>query len=109
MLQWAWKRDAPLSVDVAEGAFRAIATAVGMIDKADISAFADWKASLRKVSRGVPPVLEVRYRHGIAGREDFIMKPGYSNFQKFRHRDRYMVLSRRRFDHRDPVRIEAAL
>ncbi len=205
----AGQHDEPLTVDVAEGALWVIAAAVGMIDEEAIPSLDERKEVLRSVSRGVPPVLEVRFRHGITRREDFAMRPGYVNFQqvsrgevladekgkeicapesarmllplyqslgndgfflarefspfwlklsaimrkmnldrflhwlpgvrkakrrpgellistgaarylapqffhllgyrKLRHRDRYMVLTRRRFDRRKPVRIEAAL
>jgi len=35
---------------------------------------------LREASRGVPPVMEVRYRHAIEEQDDFEMLPGFDNF-----------------------------
>lgn len=35
---------------------------------------------LRETSRGVPPVIEVRYRHAIAPEDQFKMMPGFDNF-----------------------------
>ena len=35
---------------------------------------------LREASRGVPPVIEVRYRHAINDQDSFEMLPGFDNF-----------------------------
>jgi hypothetical protein len=35
---------------------------------------------LRETSRGVPPVIEVRYRHAIVEQDEFKMLPGFDNF-----------------------------
>lgn len=46
-------------------------------DAADVSGYAD---VLRETSRGVPSVIEVRYRHAIHDQDDFEMLPGFDNF-----------------------------
>jgi succinylglutamate desuccinylase len=38
------------------------------------------RARLRRASRGVPPVIEVRHRHAIAADDRFEMRPGFRNF-----------------------------
>lgn len=40
------------------------------------------KAALR--TRNFPRVLEVRYRHAIHSEDEFVMEPGYTNFQEVR-------------------------
>ncbi|MBI1762483.1 MAG: succinylglutamate desuccinylase/aspartoacylase family protein [Acidobacteria bacterium] len=37
--------------------------------------------TLREASRSLPPVLEVRYRHAIRPADQFVMEPGFVNFQ----------------------------
>jgi succinylglutamate desuccinylase len=39
---------------------------------------------LRRVSRGVPGVIEVRHRHAVSPEDAFRMEPGYRNFQSIR-------------------------
>jgi hypothetical protein len=39
---------------------------------------------LRETSRGVPPVIEVRYRHAITEQDEFKMIPGFDNFAPIR-------------------------
>jgi succinylglutamate desuccinylase len=39
------------------------------------------RQKLMRASRGLPPVLELRYRHGIQEADEFVMEPGYANFQ----------------------------
>lgn len=37
-------------------------------------------STLRQASSGVPPIIEVRYRHPITDADEFKMSPGYDNF-----------------------------
>ncbi len=39
-----------------------------------------YETILRETSRGVPPVIEVRYRHAIEPQDGFEMLPGFDNF-----------------------------
>ncbi len=39
------------------------------------------RATLATATRHVPPVLEIRHRHAIAADDQFVMEPGFVNFQ----------------------------
>ncbi len=52
---------------------------VGMIT-ADASDIAAHTETLVESSRGVPPVIEVRYRHAVTEEDEFEMVPGFDNF-----------------------------
>lgn len=56
----------------------------GMVDPKKVP---DWDvlvARLNDAHRGIPPVIEVRYRHGIRPDEHFEMVPGFTNFDRIR-------------------------
>jgi len=40
------------------------------------------RRELTRASMGLPPVLELRYRHAIQAKDEFVMGPGYTNFQR---------------------------
>jgi len=69
------------SVDRAEALLWCALRHAGMLppDAADVSVYANL---LREQSRGVPPVIEVRYRHAISERDEFEMLPGFDNFTR---------------------------
>jgi succinylglutamate desuccinylase len=50
-------------------------------ETADVSTYAE---VLREASRGVPAVVEVRYRHAITDQDQFEMSPGFDNFAPVR-------------------------
>ena len=56
------------------------------------------RAALAARTRGVPRILEVRYRHAIEPADGFVMEPGYVSFQPVKRGE---VLGR---DRRGPVR-----
>lgn len=70
------------SVEIAEGMLWLVAEAIGLIDGKDVPDRAGRTAFLEESSRGVPSTLEVSYRHGIRERKEFVMKPGFTNFQR---------------------------
>ena len=58
-----------------------IASALGMISQETFPELAEHRARLEKLSNGIPPRLEVVYRHAVEPSDDFQMAPGYLNFQ----------------------------
>ncbi|MDX2029945.1 MAG: succinylglutamate desuccinylase/aspartoacylase family protein [Blastocatellia bacterium] len=38
------------------------------------------RESLQRAAAGLPPVFELRYRHGIEFADEFVMQPGFTNF-----------------------------
>jgi succinylglutamate desuccinylase len=53
----------------------------GVLRAADVPDLAARVALLREASRGIPSVVEVRFRHAIRPEDAFRMKPGYCNFK----------------------------
>lgn len=55
--------------------------AAGALDAKEHGALRDeMRARLAASTRGLPPVVEIRHRHGIEGGDGFAMRPGYANF-----------------------------
>jgi predicted deacylase len=70
---------AEAAVENHEAAVWAGLASAGMLPRQDPRAVAA-RARLAERSRGVPPVLEIRYRHALAPRDEFRMRPGFANF-----------------------------
>ena len=78
------QHDEPRAVDRAiAGIWIAIATA-GLLQERAIPELAEARAMLAGDSRGLPRVLEIRYRHPVAPEDGFVMRDGYRNFQTIR-------------------------
>jgi succinylglutamate desuccinylase len=75
----AGQHDCDGSVDRAEALLWCALRRTGMLpsDAADVRAYSE---VLQEASRGVPPVVEVRYRHAITDEDEFEMLPGFDNF-----------------------------
>ncbi|MDH3284837.1 MAG: succinylglutamate desuccinylase/aspartoacylase family protein [Acidobacteriota bacterium] len=52
----------------------------GQVDRDDLPAFDELHQALDSARRGVPRIVEVRYRHAIKDSDRFKMRPGFSNF-----------------------------
>lgn len=54
---------------------------VGLLDAADVPDLDGHRRRLTEATRGVPRVIEIRHRHVIQPDDEFVMHPGYDNFQ----------------------------
>ena len=97
----AGQHDCDGSVDRAEALLWCALRSNGMLppNAADITSYAD---VLHEASRGVPPVVEVRYRHAITEQDEFEMDPGFDNFAPVR---KGQIVAR---DRNGPVRVREA-
>jgi succinylglutamate desuccinylase len=68
------------SIDLHEAFLRLALVNAGCIDDGSLPDQDQMRARLEEASRGLPPVLEVRYRHPVAAVDEFRMNPGYENF-----------------------------
>ncbi len=78
------QHDLPSSVDHHEAALWIALMASGMLDPRDAPELPEARRRLREATRGVPRIMEVRYRHAIRPEHHFRMRPGFRNFQSVR-------------------------
>jgi succinylglutamate desuccinylase len=76
----AGRHDAPASVDHHEAALWLALSATGNMDAPDIPQAAALRRLLRKSTPGIPRIMEVRHRHPVTAEDQFVMEPGYTNF-----------------------------
>lgn len=75
------QHDEPEAVDRAEAAVWLAMEAVGILPASLADRATAARDYLERDTRGLPRVLEMRYRHDVAAGAGFRMKPGYLNFQ----------------------------
>ena len=75
------QNEAPSSIEHNEAALWTILVAAGCLREEPIPQAAQARARLAERTSGVPAILEVRYRHAIQPGDQFVMEPGYVNFQ----------------------------
>jgi hypothetical protein len=75
------QNEAPTSIDHAEAALWAILVAAGCLRDGEVARVASLRSMLRQRTAGIPSILEVRYRHAIEPSDQFVMEPGFLNFQ----------------------------
>lgn len=80
----AGQHTAYTSVDNHEAAVWILLEAIGCLSKDDIKDYRQFQKRLKRAANGVPSVLELRYRHGITEEDQFMMWPGFTNFQPVR-------------------------
>ena len=56
--------------------------AAGSITNSDHSDLDHYKNKLRKYAQGLPSVVKAFHRHWVEPEDEFVMNPGYANFQK---------------------------
>lgn len=82
------QHDDPQSVGHCEAAvWLALAEAGVLVDSGSRAAVQEARERLALATRGLPPAVEVRYRHGIVPEDEFRMLPGYVSFQTIREGD----------------------
>jgi succinylglutamate desuccinylase len=70
------------AVDRAEAAIWLTLAAAGLAPEPALPELAASRKLLSRSGRGLPRVLEMRYRHGVEVADGFRMQPGYLNFQR---------------------------
>lgn len=78
----AGQHDAPQSIDNHVAAVWVTLVAAGCLTPEAVPDLAAMRATLRRASRGLPSVFEVRYRHAITAADAFVMQPGFANFTR---------------------------
>lgn len=80
----AGARDDPESIALSEAAVWVALASSGVIRESAFFQVAEGRELLRRRSRGLPTVAEVRYRHSISADDGFRMLPGFRSFQEIR-------------------------
>jgi predicted deacylase len=78
------QHDEPSSVDHSEAALWIALRSAGLLPAAARPHAERASALLAQVTQALPRLLEVRYRHAITAADEFVMDPGYTNFQPVR-------------------------
>ena len=78
------QHDDPVTVEHHEAAIWEALVAADMLDEVDVPAFERHRSRLKGASRGVPHVVEIIHRHGLAPDDEFKMRPGFCNFHPVR-------------------------
>ncbi|HEU5236679.1 MAG TPA: succinylglutamate desuccinylase/aspartoacylase family protein [Pyrinomonadaceae bacterium] len=78
----AGQHQAPSSVENHEAAIWLTMVEAGCLPPEDAPDLLALRRKLTQASSGLPPVLELRYRHAIQETDEFVMEPGYTNFQR---------------------------
>ncbi len=73
------RHESPESIDHHEAVLWQALVSSGILQARDVRDLGRHQKLLREASRGVPPVIEVRYRHPIRAEDRFRMKPGFVN------------------------------
>lgn len=77
----AGQSQSPDSIGNHEAAIWATLVTAGCIKPAEVPDLALLRQSLKRAARGLPQFLELRYRHAISEEDEFVMAPGFANFQ----------------------------
>ncbi|MBL8206627.1 MAG: succinylglutamate desuccinylase/aspartoacylase family protein [Blastocatellia bacterium] len=78
----AGQHDAPQSIENHVAAVWITLVEAGCLVPEAVPDLAAMRATLRRASRGLPSVFEVRYRHAITAADAFVMQPGFANFAR---------------------------
>jgi succinylglutamate desuccinylase len=77
----AGQHQALSSVENHEAAIWLTLVEAGCLPREDAPDTPALRRKLTRASGGLPPVLELRYRHAIQEADEFVMEPGHTNFQ----------------------------
>lgn len=87
MLGWAGigieggKHEAPESIDAHEDSVWVLLESLRMIEGRDVPDLEMRRKRLARAAANLPEVVDVRYRHAVAPEDEFVMKPGFRNFE----------------------------
>src|SRR5262245_23216279 len=73
---------APSSVENHEAAIWLMMVEAGCLPPEDAPDLLALRRRLTRTSRGMPPMLKLRYRHAIQETDEFVMELGYTNFPR---------------------------
>jgi succinylglutamate desuccinylase len=76
------QHDDPASIDRAEAAIWIALAGLGLIEEDAVPNLEAAHKTLTAEARGLPSVVEIRYRHAIEESDRFRMEPGYVSFQR---------------------------
>ncbi len=76
------QHDDPASVDMHEAALWTALLAAGCLNRGDVAQADRAQQDLERASKGLPRVLEIRYRKEISKGDGFRMEPGFKNFDR---------------------------
>ena len=71
----------PSTARSCEAAIWILLEALGLVTAAEVPGLEELRAHLVATSAGLPQIVEVRHRHGVAPEDRFEMLPGFRNFQ----------------------------
>ena len=91
------QHESPSAVAIHLAAIRTVLVTAGCIRAKDFPLPADGLDTYDEETDGLPPVVEVRYHHVIRDGDEFVMEPGFANFQPV---ERGQLLAR---DRRGPI------
>lgn len=92
------QHDSPSAVAIHMAAIRTVLATAGCIRTEDLPLPEEYGGASAAETGDIPPVVEVRYHHVIREGDDFVMEPGFTNFQPV---ERGQVLAR---DRQGPIR-----
>ncbi|MEE9270564.1 MAG: succinylglutamate desuccinylase/aspartoacylase family protein [Candidatus Krumholzibacteria bacterium] len=78
----------PETADRLESVLWITLVTAGFLRESDVPGLSAHRDCLRRVSRGLPSVVEVFYRHGLVANNGFEMQPGFRNFSTVRRGQR---------------------
>lgn len=81
------QHDDPVAVDHHEAIIWLGLVAAGCLRREDVPDHEALRRRLEDVTRGIPQIVEIRYRHGISPTDEYQTKPGFSNFSRVRKGD----------------------
>ena len=76
------QNEASTSVEHHELALWTTLITAGCLRRADVPHVHGLYEKLSQQTKTVPPILEIRYRHAVRPEDQFVMEPGFENFQK---------------------------
>ncbi|HKK93759.1 MAG TPA: succinylglutamate desuccinylase/aspartoacylase family protein [Longimicrobiales bacterium] len=78
------QHDEVAAADRAEAAIWLVIEATGLVHSTHLAEAQQARKDLARDSTGLPPALEMRYRHPVRPGDGFVMAPGWQNFQPVR-------------------------
>jgi succinylglutamate desuccinylase len=78
------QNDDPASVEALEAAVWLLLAGAGALAEGDVPELDRRRAMLSAARHGLPAVLEIFHRHAVGPADEFVMRPGFRNFQEVR-------------------------
>ncbi|NOT53631.1 MAG: aspartoacylase [Deltaproteobacteria bacterium] len=75
------QNESPAAVDHHELAIWMMLVTTGCLQREAIPRLEELRQRVSEQTKGVPPILDIRYRHAVQAEDQFVMEPGFTNFQ----------------------------